>query len=119
MSEKFIVETSARHLHLTQQDFETLFGAGAQPHPKKNLSQPGQFACEEKITVVGPKGSLKMSLLGPFRSQSQVEVSYCLLYTSPKLESCRAAKRLSTVTVTSAISSKAPSRRILSSPTRG
>ena len=76
MSEKFIVETSARHLHLTQQDFETLFGAGAQPHPKKNLSQPGQFACAEKITVVGPKGSLKMSLLGPFRSQSQVEVSY-------------------------------------------
>ena len=67
MSEKFIVETSARHLHLTQQDFETLFGAGAQPHPKKDLSQPGQFACEEKITVVGPKGSLKMSLLGPFQ----------------------------------------------------
>ena len=62
MSEKFIVETSARHLHLTQQDFEVLFGAGAQPHAKKSLSQP--------------KGSLKMSLLGPFRSQSQVEVSY-------------------------------------------
>ena len=71
----FIVETSARHVHLTQADIETLFGAGYQLTNKKDLSQPGQFACEEKVTVVGPKGSLKASILGPARPASQVELS--------------------------------------------
>ena len=71
----FIVETSARHVHLTQADIETLFGVGYQLTNKKDLSQPGQFACEEKVTVVGPKGSLKASILGPARPASQVELS--------------------------------------------
>ena len=71
----FIVETSARHVHLTTEDIETLFGKGHQLTNKKDLSQPGQFACEEKVTVVGPKGSLKASILGPARPASQVEIS--------------------------------------------
>ena len=64
---KVMVETSARHLHVTQEDLETLFGKGAVLSHKKDLSQPGQFATNEKVEVVGPKGSLKMSILGPVR----------------------------------------------------
>ncbi len=75
MSNKFIVETSARHVHLTQETVETLFGQGHTLTNKKDLSQPGQFACEEKVTVVGPKGSLKASVLGPTRPADQVEIS--------------------------------------------
>ena len=75
MSNKFIVETSARHVHLTQATVETLFGEGHTLTNKKDLSQPGQFACEEKVTVVGPKGSLKASVLGPTRPADQVEIS--------------------------------------------
>lgn len=73
---KFIVETSARHLHVTKEDLATLFGPDAKLTNKKDLSQPGQFACEEKVTVVGPKGELKMSILGPERPETQVEVSF-------------------------------------------
>lgn len=72
----FIVETSARHIHLSTADIETLFGAGAELHNKKDLSQPGQFACEEKVELVGPKGTLKVSVLGPARKDTQVELSY-------------------------------------------
>ena len=73
---KIIIETSARHVHVTQQDLETLFGAGAVLTPKKDLSQPGQFACEERVTVVGPKRSLeRVSILGPVRPATQVELS--------------------------------------------
>lgn len=72
---KVMVETSARHLHVTQQDLETLFGAGAVLSNKKDLSQPGQFATNEKVEVVGPKGSLKMSILGPVRPETQVELA--------------------------------------------
>lgn len=72
---KVLVETSARHLHLTQAAVEALFGQGHQLTKKKDLSQPGQFACEEKVEVIGPKGSLKMSVLGPVRPASQVEIS--------------------------------------------
>ncbi len=76
MSKKFIVETSARHVHVTQQDLETLFGAGATLTHKKDLSQPGQFACEERVTIVGPKKELaNVSILGPVRSATQVELS--------------------------------------------
>ena len=75
MANKVLVETSARHLHLSQNTIETLFGAGHQLTKKKNLSQPGQYACEEKVEVVGPKGSLKMSVLGPARGADQVEIS--------------------------------------------
>ena len=76
MAKDFIVETSARHIHLTNADIEKLFGEGAVLHNKKDLSQPGQFACEEKVELVGPKGSLKVSVLGPARSATQVELSF-------------------------------------------
>ena len=72
---KVLIETSARHIHLSREHVEILFGAGYQLTKKKDLSQPGQFACEEKVTVVGEKGSLKASILGPERPASQVEVS--------------------------------------------
>ena len=72
---KVLVETSARHLHLSQEHLEILFGAGHELTVKKMLSQPGQFACEEKVEVVGPKSSLKMSVLGPVRNDTQVEIS--------------------------------------------
>ena len=75
MDKKFIVETSARHIHLSKEDLETLFGKGYTLTNKKDLSQPGQFACAEKVTVVGPKGETKMSILGPTRNATQVEVS--------------------------------------------
>lgn len=55
MSKNFIVETSARHVHVTQEHLEILFGKGYELTKKKDLSQPGQFACEERVTVVGPK----------------------------------------------------------------
>ena len=73
---KVLVETSARHVHLTEEHIEILFGKGATLTKKKDLSQPGQFACEERVTVVGPKNSIaKVSILGPARSATQVEVS--------------------------------------------
>ena len=76
MSKEFIVETSARHVHLTEKDFKTLFGENATLTRKKDLSQPGQYACEERVEVVGPKKSIaNVSILGPFRKQSQVEIS--------------------------------------------
>ena len=72
---KVLVETSARHVHLTAADVETLFGAGHTLTKKKDLSQPGQFACEERVKVVGPRGEITASVLGPARSASQVELS--------------------------------------------
>ena len=72
---KVLVETSARHIHLSREAVDTLFGEGYQLTNKKELSQPGQFACAEKLLVVGPKGSLKASILGPTRNASQVEIS--------------------------------------------
>ena len=70
-----IIETSARHLHLSRKDVDILFGEGYQLTSKKELSQPGQFACNEKVKVEGPKGALNMSILGPERA-AQVEVSF-------------------------------------------
>ena len=75
MAKEVLVEISARHVHVTKETLEILFGAGHELTPKKNLSQPGQFACEEKVTVVGPKSSLKASILGPCRPEDQVELS--------------------------------------------
>ncbi|HSK67711.1 MAG TPA: phosphate propanoyltransferase [Candidatus Limnocylindria bacterium] len=72
---KFMVETSARHAHVSQADLETLFGPGYQLTFRKDLSQPGQFASNEKITVVGPKGQLSVTILGPVRKSTQVELS--------------------------------------------
>lgn len=72
----FIVETSARHVHVTQETLEILFGKGKELTKKKDLSQPGQFACEERVTVVGPKKELaNVSILGPCRKADQIELS--------------------------------------------
>jgi len=73
---KIIVETSARHVHVSQADLDVLFGAGYELHAKKALSQPGQYACEERVDVVGPKKTLTgVSILGPVRPSTQVEIS--------------------------------------------
>ena len=71
----FIVETSARHVHVSQEDLETLFGKGYELTRKKDLSQPGQYACNEKVTIVGSKKEMAASILGPVRPASQVEIS--------------------------------------------
>ena len=77
MENKILVETSARHIHLTKEAVEVLYGAGAELTVKKMLSQPGQFATgNAKITLVGPKGSLAVSVLGPTRPANQVELSF-------------------------------------------
>lgn len=71
------VGISARHVHLSRDHVETLFGAGYQLTPEKSLSQPGQFACKEQVEVCGPKGSIKkVRILGPERKQSQVEMAF-------------------------------------------
>ena len=76
MAKTFIVETSARHVHLSEADFKVLFGENATLTKKKDLSQPGQYACEERVTVKGTKKDLPgVSILGPFRKESQVELS--------------------------------------------
>lgn len=76
MEKTVLVEISARHVHVSEKDLETLFGKGYKLTPKKDLSQPGQFACEERVTVVGPKKELVgVSILGPCRPATQVEIS--------------------------------------------
>lgn len=76
MEKAVLVETSARHIHVSQKDLETLFGKGYELTRKKDLSQPGQFACEERVQVVGSKGSFPaVSILGPVRPETQVELS--------------------------------------------
>lgn len=71
-----LVEISARHVHVTKEHLEILFGKGYELTPKKNLSQPGQFACEERVDIIGPKRELKnVSILGPCRKATQVEIS--------------------------------------------
>ena len=73
---KVLVETSARHVHLSEEHIKILFGEGATLTHKKDLSQPGQFACEERVTVVGPKKSIpNVIILGPARPATQVEIS--------------------------------------------
>ena len=73
---KVLVETSARHMHVSQEHLEILFGKGYELTKKKDLSQPGQYACAERIDVVGPKKTLPgVSILGPVRPDTQVELS--------------------------------------------
>lgn len=74
--EEFIIETSARHVHVNQETLEVLFGKGSELTVKKMLSQPGQFASEQKVKVVGPRGELNCSILGPCRKDNQVELSF-------------------------------------------
>ncbi|AWV90902.1 acetate/propionate family kinase [Bradymonas sediminis] len=70
------IAVSARHVHLTQETVEALFGEGYELTPRNPLSQPGQFACEELVTLVGPKNSIeRVRILGPTRSANQVEIS--------------------------------------------
>ena len=76
MSMEVLVETSARHVHVTQEVLETLFGKGYQLTKKKDLSQPGQYACAERVDIVGPKKTLAgVSILGPVRPETQIELS--------------------------------------------
>ncbi len=86
-SDKILVETSARHVHVTQETLEALFGKGHELTAKKMLSQPGQFASTDKVEVIGyndprkdpegklPRPSMAFSILGPVRDHNQVEVS--------------------------------------------
>lgn len=70
------VEISAHHVHLSQADVEALFGPGHQLTPMHELSQPGQYACEEKVHLVGPKGRIaNVRVLGPTRKETQVEIA--------------------------------------------
>jgi len=73
---KILVETSARHIHVSQADLEVLCGKGAQLESRAPLSQPGQFVSTTRLTIVGPRGSMeRVSILGPCRKASQVEIS--------------------------------------------
>lgn len=87
------VGISNRHIHLSKEHVETLFGAGYELTPCKELSQPGQYACKELLTIVGPslRPIEKVRVLGPVRSASQVEISrtdaYVLKVSPPVRES--------------------------------
>lgn len=86
------VGVSNRHLHLAEKDLYTLFGEGAELHPIKDLGQPGEFACKESVTVIGPRGVIEqVRIIGPVRSATQVEVSmtdsYKLGYKPPVRDS--------------------------------
>jgi acetate kinase len=74
--EPFLVEVSAHHIHLTQEHVEALFGKGHQLTKHADLSQPGQYACKEQLTIVGPKGRIeRVRVLGPTRKYTQVEIA--------------------------------------------
>lgn len=76
MSEEIMVETSARHVHVSREALDILYGEGYELTPKKWLSQPGQFASEERVRVIGTKGEFPaVSILGPVRPACQVELS--------------------------------------------
>ena len=75
LSNTFEIEASGRHIHLSQEAVDVLFGEGYKLTPMKYLSQPGQFASQERVTIVGPKGVLhNVSILGPVRKETQVEI---------------------------------------------
>ena len=74
--EPFLVEVSAHHIHLTQEHVEALFGKGHQLTQHADLSQPGQYACKEQLTIVGPKGRIeRVRVLGPTRKITQIEIA--------------------------------------------
>ncbi len=87
------VGVSNRHIHLSREDLNTLFGEGYELTPLKDLSQPGQYACKELLTIVGPslRPIEKVRVLGPIRNNSQVEISrtdsYLLKVKPPVRES--------------------------------
>ena len=76
MSLKVPIETSARHIHVNEKDFHKLFGEDETLHYVHELSQPGQYLCQERITIVGPRGQFEnVAILGPYRNETQVELS--------------------------------------------
>lgn len=76
MSLKIPIETSARHVHVSETDFKKLFGEDAALTYVRELSQPGQYLCKERITIVGPKGQFEnIAILGPYRKETQIELS--------------------------------------------
>lgn len=71
-----MIEASGRHMHLSREDIDVLFGKGYELSKKKDLSQPGQYICEERLTLIGPKGVIeKVGIIGPEREKTQVELS--------------------------------------------
>jgi putative phosphotransacetylase len=74
--EKVVIEGSGKHCHVTRETLDTLFGKGFELEVKKWLSQPGQFASGQKVTVVGPKGQTTLSIIGPCRKADQIELSF-------------------------------------------
>ncbi|MDR1821106.1 MAG: phosphate propanoyltransferase [Oscillospiraceae bacterium] len=75
MSHKVTIEGSGKHCHVTRETLDVLFGKGFELEVKKMLSQPGQFATPQKVTVVGPKGKTTLSIIGPCRKADQIELS--------------------------------------------
>lgn len=76
MSLRIPIETSARHIHVSEEDFKELFGENAELTYKHELSQPGQYLCNERLTIVGPRGTFEnVAILGPYRNATQVELS--------------------------------------------
>jgi acetate kinase len=75
-TQSILIEVSAHHIHLTQEHVEALFGAGHQLTKHADLSQPGQYACKEQVTIIGPKGRIeRVRVLGPTRKATQVEIA--------------------------------------------
>jgi len=72
---KIPIEISARHIHLSQKDFEKLFGKSAELHPIKSLSQEGEFASKEVLEIINGKEKFNVRIIGPFRKSSQAEIS--------------------------------------------
>lgn len=73
---KVLIETSARHVHVSNEDLKTLFGENHNLCKRKDLSQPGQYVCTERVTIEGPKKSIQnVSIIGPTRKHTQVELS--------------------------------------------
>lgn len=71
-----MIEVSARHVHLTQEHVDILFGDGTVLEPRKELTQPGLFACKQRVDLVGPRGTIQgVTILGPVRKYTQVELS--------------------------------------------
>lgn len=72
-----LLEGSARHIHVSKEHLRILFGEGCELHNRRELSQPGQYLCEEKVRIEGPRGGIdRVSILGPERPATQVEVSF-------------------------------------------
>jgi len=77
MPKRILIEVSARHVHLSREHLDILFGKGYELSPDKTLSQPGEFAAQERLQIVGPRDMLhNVAILGPLREQTQVEITW-------------------------------------------